>query len=109
MQYLSSWKIKGLYHLNIYLSPSIHLSVYPSIYLISGTSISFLIDINLLFPFIFDLRYDDVVEMLQRQSKAHEKLNQIHDVHKMALSLIIVHLKREDYVAGDRIYKEYIE
>jgi hypothetical protein len=39
---------------------------------------------------------------------ANEKLNYPHDVHKNCLSIIIVHLKRDDYVAADKAYKEFV-
>jgi tetratricopeptide (TPR) repeat protein len=54
-------------------------------------------------------KFDKLIEHLKRQLNAHQKLNHHNDVAKMVLSLIIIHLYRDDYVAADREYQDSIQ
>eukprot|EP01114_Cavostelium_apophysatum_P015201 TRINITY_DN409_c0_g1_i1.p1 TRINITY_DN409_c0_g1~~TRINITY_DN409_c0_g1_i1.p1 ORF type:complete len:312 (-),score=62.55 TRINITY_DN409_c0_g1_i1:58-993(-) len=53
-------------------------------------------------------KFDQALEYLGRLGKIHTKLKQTHDMPKIHLSAIIIHLKRDDYVSADRVYQEFI-
>src|SRR5687767_1527965 len=54
------------------------------------------------------IRIDEAIEIVKRMGAIHEKLKQDHDVHKTYLSLIVLHLYRDDYVAADKCYQDGI-
>lgn len=54
-------------------------------------------------------RIDEAIDLVKRLGSIHEKLKQDHDVHKIHLSVVIIHLHRDDYVAADKTYQDAME
>jgi hypothetical protein len=50
--------------------------------------------------------WDDAIELMKVMCKAYKKLNYTLDAFRLYLSMIILHLNRNDIVAADRTYQE---
>jgi hypothetical protein len=46
--------------------------------------------------------------MYQRQAKAHEKLNQLNDACKVYLTIVVLHLAREDVVSAEQAFTDFM-
>jgi len=53
-------------------------------------------------------KYDQGLDLLNRQLAIQTKLNQPHDLNKTYLSIVILHLHRDDFVAADKAFKEFL-
>eukprot|EP00727_Mastigamoeba_balamuthi_P001229 m51a1_g11102 hypothetical protein (647) ;mRNA; r:52416-54860 len=51
-------------------------------------------------------RWDDSIALLKRSAKAYTKLDRLHELLKLGLSMVVVHLCRSDYVAADAAFQE---
>lgn len=59
--------------------------------------------------FLKNKKYADCVELMKNQARIFTKLNQLHDLHKGYLSVIVIHLYCDDYVAANNLYTQYCE
>lgn len=59
--------------------------------------------------FLRNKKYADCVELMKNQSRIFTKLNQLHDLHKGYLSIIVIHLYCDDFVAANNLYSQYCE
>jgi len=59
--------------------------------------------------FLRHQKFGDTVELLKNQCRVFEKLNQQHDIHKAYLSIIIIHLHCDDYVAANNFYTQFLD
>jgi len=53
-------------------------------------------------------RWDEAIKILERQCVVFDKIKQGHNVCKACLSILIIHLHRDDYIAADRAYNELL-
>ncbi|XP_065196913.1 gamma-soluble NSF attachment protein-like [Sycon ciliatum] len=51
-------------------------------------------------------KFDDCVKAMEHQLVLNEKLSNHQIMHKIALSIVLVHLCRDDYVAGERFFRD---
>jgi len=59
--------------------------------------------------FLKNKKYADCVELMKNQCRIFQKLNQAHDLHKMYLSIVVLHLYCDDVVAANKAYTEFQE
>jgi tetratricopeptide (TPR) repeat protein len=53
-------------------------------------------------------KLEEALEMLQREVNLEERQGHINDLHKACVSIIIIHLARNDYVAADKAYNSFL-
>jgi len=53
-------------------------------------------------------RYEQTIEAFKKHSRMYEKLGHTHEIHKAYLSIVIIHLRLDDYVAADKAYQEFL-
>jgi len=51
-------------------------------------------------------RYNEAIDLLLREATIHEHLQQSSDAAKVFLSLVIVHLQLDDFVAAQKVWQE---
>jgi len=59
--------------------------------------------------FLKNEKYVDCVELMKNQLRVLTKLNQPHDLHKSYLSIIVIYLYCDDFVAANNHYNQYCE
>jgi len=52
---------------------------------------------------------EEAIKLFEKQSDVQAKLNHENDVFKCQLSLIILHLSRDDYAAAEKGFRDYVE
>jgi tetratricopeptide (TPR) repeat protein len=53
-------------------------------------------------------RIDDALQMYNKQAAIHSKLNHDSDVLKAYLSIMIIHLSRDDYAAAEKAFQDFV-
>jgi pentatricopeptide repeat protein len=53
-------------------------------------------------------RWEEAIKLMDRQSMVFEKIKQPHNVCKVCLSAILIHLHQDDYIAADRAYNNFV-
>lgn len=53
-------------------------------------------------------RWEEALVMLERLSAIYEKIKQPHNICKVCLSVLLIHLHQDDFVAADRAYNNFI-
>jgi len=58
--------------------------------------------------FLKNKKYLDCIELMKNQHRVFAKLNQQHDLHKSYLSIVVIFLFCDDYVAANNAYNEWL-
>jgi len=53
-------------------------------------------------------KFDETLELMKTQCKIFEKLNHLNDLFKTYLSILVLHLIRDDFVAAEKAYQEFL-
>ncbi|PRP73472.1 soluble NSF attachment protein gamma isoform [Planoprotostelium fungivorum] len=73
-------------------------------FLYAGTAFKYAVSVSLM-----NKQIDEAISILEKQAESNIKLNRDPDLFKTHLSLIVIHLHRDDTVSANKVYQEAIQ